>query len=107
MLELGLDVERDAVKAHPAPHADADRGDLVLDLEALVGPAHPDADPVLAPLTLDVEAREAADQPFLERRDEGTHVRAAPLQVEHDIGNALAGAVIGELPAAAGAEHRE
>ena len=30
------------------------------------------------------------------------HVRPAPLEVEHHIGHALAGAVIGELPAAAG-----
>ena len=48
------------------------------------------------------------DDPVFQRRDEGAHVRAArALQVEHDVGHALAGAVIGELPAAPGCGDRE
>ena len=74
---------------------------------ALLGPPHPDADPVLAPLAADVHGVERADQPGLERRDETAQIRVAPLQVEHDIGHALARPVIGELPAAAAAMHRE
>ena len=38
---------------------DADGGDLVLAAGALVGPAHPDADAVLAPLAAHVEGRRA------------------------------------------------
>ena len=47
------------------------------------------------------------DQPGFERRDEAPQIGLAPLQVEHDIGHALAGAVIGELPAPPAAMHRE
>ena len=74
---------------------------------ALVRPAHPDADAVLAPLAAHVEGGERADDPFLQRRDEAAHVRAAALEVEHHIGHALAGPVIGELAAAAGRDAPE
>ena len=57
---------------------------------ALVGPAHPDADAVLAPLAAHVEGGERADQPFLQRRHIAPHVRPAALEVEHHIGDALA-----------------
>ena len=72
--QLRLDVDGDAVQRDPALHADADRGDLVLVAVALVGPPHPDADAVVAPLAVDVEGRERADDPFLERRHEAAHV---------------------------------
>ena len=93
---------RDAVQRHPALHADADRRDLVLVAGALVGPPHPDADAIVAPLAVDAERRERADDPFLQRHDEAPHVGTAPLEIEHHIGDALAGPVIGELAAAAG-----
>ena len=93
MLELGSDVEADAVQAHPAAHAHPDARDL--------GAADEDADRAGAPLALDAEAAERRDQPILERGDEGPHVASAPRQVEHHISHALAGAVIGEAPAAA------
>ena len=72
----------------------------------------PDADPALAPLAFDVEAVEGADQPFLQPVDvavdvAGRHGAVRPGQVEHDVGGALAGPVIGPLPAAAGGEGRE
>ena len=35
-----------------------------------------------------------------QRADEGAHVAAALVEVEHHVGHALAGAVIGVLPAA-------
>ena len=37
--------------------------------------------------------------------DVGAHVAEAPLHVEHDIGDPLAGSVIGELAAAPGPVH--
>ena len=58
-----------------------------------------------SPVTLN--AGERADDPFLERGDEAAHVRAAALEVEHDIGHPLAGAVIGELAAAPGRMDRK
>src|SRR6185436_386891 len=62
MTEIGIDVDRDAVERHPAPHPHADGGDLVL--AAVM--RDPDADAALAPLALDIEARQSADDPFLQ-----------------------------------------
>src|SRR5579863_6372796 len=41
MGQVGIDVDRDAVKRHPAPQPHADRGDLVLEAVASVWPGHP------------------------------------------------------------------
>ena len=108
--EIGRDVDRDAVEGNPAAHANAERGDLVLgggavERRRLVGPGDPDADAVLAGLADDAELGQRIDQPALERADEGAHVGAAAPEVEHDIGDALPGPVIGELAAAPGAMH--
>ena len=74
---------------------------------ALVGPPDPDADAILAALAAHVEGVERADDPFFQAGHIGAHVRPPPLQVEHHIGHPLAGAVIGELAAAAGGEQRK
>ena len=74
MRKLGRDIDGDAVQRHPALHADADGRDLVFVADALLGPAHPDADALLAPLALDAERRQRADDPFLERDHEAAHV---------------------------------
>ena len=71
----------------------------------LSGRAHPHPDAIFAPLAAHVEGGERADDPFLDRGDEAAHVRRAALEIEHDIADALAGTVIGELPAAAGGVH--
>ncbi len=84
------------MQRHPMPHAHADAGDL--------GAAHEDADLAGPALALDAEPRKRGDQPVFERADEGPHVAAAPREVEHHIGHALARAVIGEAAAAAGLE---
>ena len=107
MLEHRIDVERDAVEGHPAPHADADGGDLVLAADALLRPLHPDADGVLAPAGGDVEGGERADDPFLQRVDVEPDVRLAAVEIEHQVGDPLAGAVIGVLAAAPGPVDRE
>src|SRR5437764_106559 len=107
MREVAVDVERDPVQADPAPHTDADGGDLVLAAFALVVPPHPDPDAVPAPLARNAERRQRADDPVLERSNEPAHVRSAALEIKHHIGNALAGPMIGELTAAAGRMDRE
>ena len=73
----------------------------------LSGRSHPDADAILAPFASHVEGRQRPDDPLLEPRHIGPYIRPPPLQVEHDIGHPLAGAVIGELAAAAGIEQRK
>src|SRR5258708_33328305 len=65
MAEVGIDIEADAVQAHPALHPDAYGGDLVLAALALVEPAHPHADPVLTALATVVEGSVPADQNVL------------------------------------------
>ena len=72
----------------------------------------PDADAALPPLAAHAEAVEGADQPFLQPVHVAAHVarrhRAVRAgEVQHDVGHALAGAVIGPLPAAAGGEGGE
>src|SRR4051794_31520410 len=95
------------MKRDPALQPDAYRRDLVLVLGSLVGSLDPDADPVLAPLATDIEGGERPHNQLLQARDIGPHVRPAALEVEHDIGHALAGPVIGELAAAPGRKDRE
>src|ERR1700736_819344 len=104
MSEVRINVERDAVIGHPAAHAYADRGDLVL---ASTGPGDPDADPAVAAFALHIEARKGADHPLLEPVDMASDVAPAPVKIEHDIANALARPVIGVATAAAGAMHRQ
>ena len=65
------------------------------------------SDAILATLTAHVEGIERAHDPFFQAGHIGAHVGPPPLEVQHDIGHALAGAVIGELAAAAGGEQRK
>ncbi len=102
MREVAVDVERNAVQRDPAFDPDADRRDLVLAPAAALGPRDPDADALLPAFAGDIEGRERADDPRLERRHEAAHVRSAMLEVEHHIGDALARPVIGELAAPTG-----
>ncbi len=60
-------------------YANADGGDFVLGIVALVGPPHPHADAIVAPLAAHVEGSERADNPFLDGSYEAAHVRRAPL----------------------------
>src|SRR6201987_3830404 len=102
MIELGIAVDGRAVIGPPMPHAHADRGDLFL-LPAV--PHHPDADAALAALAADVEAHERADDPLFEPVDVAAHVAIAAGKIEHDIGDALPGSVIGVAAASAGPGH--
>src|ERR1700712_763369 len=67
MGQVRFDVQRDAVPAHPARDADADRADLCFGAGGGIG--DPDADAALAALALDVETVERADQPFFQTID--------------------------------------
>ena len=105
MLKGGVEIDGDAVEGHPLPDAHPDGGDLVLPPAAAIDP---DADPARAALAADIEAGQGRDDPFLEVADIGADIRPVPaLQVEHDIADPLAGAVIGVLAAPAGPVDRE
>ena len=74
--KVRLDVDGDAVERHPAPQPHADGGDLVFMARPLVRPVDPDPDAILAPFAPDIEGRERADDPGLQARHIGPHVRA-------------------------------
>ena len=98
MCEIGRDVQRKAVERDPAFHAHAYRADLRLAPVRCVGP---DADAPFGAAGLDPEQRQRVDHPAFERGDIGAYIAPAPRQVELDIADALARAVIGVSPAAA------
>src|SRR5205814_5555262 len=66
MVEVGSNVERDAVIADPMAHADADRGDLVV---AAALSSDPHADSPVAPLAPDGKACQRPYDPLLEPPD--------------------------------------
>src|SRR5665648_28717 len=99
MRKVRIDVQADAMQAHPAAYADPDGGDLRV--------ADEDADRARPPFAFDAETRKRGDQPGFEGCDIGPDVTATGREINHDIGNTLAGAVIGVAPAAAGLEHGE
>ncbi len=105
--QVGFDVQADPVEAHPFADLHADGGDLVLTRPSGTLALHPDADAALADVRLYPEPAQGSDQPRLQTTHEGAHVAAAGAEIQHDVGHALAGAVIGELAAAAGAMHGE
>ena len=107
MQEVGFDVDGDAMQRHPLLHADAERGDLVLVAFAFVRALHPDTDAILAPLAAHVESGQGADDPSFQSGDEAAQVRPAPPEINHHIADALAGAMIGHLAAAAALVNRE
>src|SRR5690606_12824808 len=100
MVQVGADVERDAVEGHPFRHTNAYRGDLVLSERPALGSPDPHANPALTLFALDIERSKRVDHPVLEPLYETTNVAPALAQVEHDTGNALPRAVIGIWPAA-------
>ena len=101
--QVGRDVDREAVERHPALHADPDRADLGL-VGAVPGP---DPDPPRFAARGDPEVGERGDHQPLERMDEAANVLAALFQVEDEITDALARAVIGVAPAATRVMDRE
>ena len=96
MGQIGGDVERYPMIAHPAANAHADGGDLVF---AAVVANHPDADSAGPSFAVHAQCSQCRDQPGFQVTHKGPDIGVAPLQIEHDIGNPLAGAMIGILAA--------
>jgi len=107
MIEVGGDVQANPMKCHPFTDAHADGGDLVLGLGAFLRPSHPDADAVRAHFAGHVEGGQRGGEPAFEVGHEGAHIGLAAFQVQHHISHALAGPMIGVLPAASGLEDRK
>ena len=110
MRQVGFHIDRDAVKADPAPQFDTNGSDFIFARRAVgaggaVGAGDPDPHPPGPPFAADVEGGKGADHPSLQRLHEQAHVAAPGVEVKHHIGHPLTGAVIGILPAAPGGEH--
>ena len=86
----------------PAADPHADGGHLVHPAVAV----DPDPGMPVAPPPVDPEAGENIDDPALQRVDIGAHIGVPALQIQHHIGDALARAMPGPLPATAGLVHR-
>ena len=106
MFQIRFDIDRYAMEADPAAQPDADGGDLVLGRRSVgqggrLRPRDPNADTVLTALALDIHAVQRIDHPGFQCRDEGPHIAAAALEIEHDIGDPLSRPVIGVFAATA------
>ena len=104
MLEFRVNIERDTMVRDPPAHAHADRGNLFLIPR---GPHDPDADAAVAPFSVHSEARDGLDYPFLELVHVAAHILPAAAQIQHDIGDPLAGPVIGITAPPSGAMNRQ
>ncbi|MCY1370625.1 hypothetical protein D9M69_577250 [compost metagenome] len=107
MFEFRLDIDCNAVETDPATQPNADSCDLVF-AHAAIGKwrlfrAHnPYANAICASFTPDVELRKRLDDPLFKRRYKCAHIFTASFEVEHDIGHALAGTMIGVFAATPG-----
>src|SRR5690242_21704219 len=71
------------------------------------GAHDPNADAAVSPFAAHLEARERPDDPPLELVHIAAHILSAPAQVQHNIGDALAGPVIGIAAATPGTINRQ
>ena len=92
------------MQRHPAADAHADSRDLGFPPIAGVGP---DADAAIGPPPRNAKIRQRVYDPAFERIDISSNVLAALIQIKIEIDNALAGAVIGVLPATPGGIDRK
>ena len=102
--EVWCHIDGNAVVGDPLAYPHADGGHLVLPACAALDPK---ADTALAPLRLHSKRRHGAGDDFLKAIDKLAHVTPAFLEVEEEVDHALAGAVVGILPAAPGVIDRE
>jgi hypothetical protein len=112
MRQIGINVQRNAVKADPAADPNADRGNFVFGNDSprtlrFVGSPHPNAHPLVTPLAAHVEPMQGGDEPLFQGSNEGVQIRSPPSQIQHDIGDALTRSMIGELAAAAALVNRQ
>ncbi len=69
--------------------------------------ADPDADAAVGAMRLHAKLAQGGDDPAFERVDQPAHVAAPAIEVQHEVADALAGAVIGVAAAAARIVNRE
>ena len=96
MVEIGGEVQGEAVHGDPALHVDADRGDLVF--------ADPDAGFIISPDPRDAEADQGANQDFFQLPEVLSEVGAVAGEVQDGITDNLTGAVVGYVSAAVGVD---
>src|SRR5688572_26856213 len=102
MIEVGADIEREAVRRNPAADADANRGKFLLAARL----AGPHARQSRHPACLDAEECRGTNQHRLEIANVVMHIAPIRIQVEDRIADELAGAVVRDVAAAARLEYR-
>ena len=113
--QIGIDVQRHAVKRRPTPDANADRGNLVFShfcpaTKEVYRDARPTRRPA-APCSVSAAMSNAFSDSMSQLSSVATYARAArrpaAVEVEHDVGDPLPWPVIGELAAAADTMNRK
>ena len=97
--EVGRDVEGEAVRGDPARDAHADGADLLV--------PEPGAGEAGHAARREAVVRAGADHHFLEVAHVAVHVAPVGGEIEDRVADHLAGAVVGDVAAAAGLEHLE
>src|SRR5436189_3888897 len=90
--EIGVRIQREAVRRHPALDPDADRADLPV--------AHPGAGHPLLPARLDAVAPRGADHDLLEVPEVLLQVLVECREVEDGVSDDLPRSVVRDIPAA-------
>jgi len=103
--EVRCHIDGYAVIAHPTANANPDGSDLGVSAAVLVG--DPDTGSPVAAIGGDAQPSQGIDNPILQATHERPHIATAPRQIEHYVRDPLAGPVIGNAAAAAGANHRD
>src|SRR5436853_3822322 len=94
VLQVGVDVEREAVTGNPARDSDADGGDLFV--------TDPHAGQPGDALAFDTVFANRANQDFFDVAHVTVHVAAIRLEIDHRIADQLARPVISHVAAASG-----
>ena len=96
MVEVGGEVEGEAMHGYPAFHVDADGGDLV--------PVDPDAGFSVSPCTSDAKACKGRNQGFFQFPEVIPQVCAVSGEVHDGVADDLARAVVGDVSATVGVD---
>ena len=104
MVKFRVHIDGNTMITDPFPQPDTDCCNLGFPAVALI---NPDSDPAFAPPAGDVESPECPADPVFERMNTVAHIAPPYTQIQHGVGNALSGAVIGVLSAPARLKYRK
>ncbi len=92
MIEVGADIDREAMGADPVAQSDSDGGDFFI--------FDPNAGLLFAPLADEIKGGEGEDDPIFDLSNEAADITSAAVQIKHKIDDALAGPMISHFSTA-------